>query len=108
QPARHVRAHESGCELRGLRLLPSGNADQDDAGALGLRRCPLLAQSGRRTAEFQCPLLGVKRTLGGALEVSCARRLLQDSIAGLDNDALFEQAGTASWARIVWPRSAMV
>jgi uncharacterized membrane protein len=33
---------------------------------------------------------------------------LQDSIAGPDNDELFEQAGTASWARIVWPRSAMV
>jgi hypothetical protein len=33
---------------------------------------------------------------------------LQDSIADPDNDALFEQAGTTSWARIVWPRSAMV
>jgi hypothetical protein len=43
------------------------------------------------------------------LEVSAAfGRPLQDSIAGPDNEALFEQAGTASWARIVWPRSAMV
>ena len=25
-------------------------------------RCPLLAQSGHSAAEFQCPLLGVKRT----------------------------------------------
>ena len=25
--------------------------------------CPLLAQSGHRGTEFQCPLLGVKRTL---------------------------------------------
>src|SRR5262249_38961719 len=25
-------------------------------------RCPLLAQCGRRAVEFQCPLLGVKRT----------------------------------------------
>ena len=29
--------------------------------------CPLLAQSGHRAAEFQCPLLGVKRTLSGAV-----------------------------------------
>jgi hypothetical protein len=27
--------------------------------------CPLLAQSGHLAAEFQCPLLGVKRTSGG-------------------------------------------
>jgi CheY-like chemotaxis protein len=27
--------------------------------------CPLLAQSGHFENEFQCPLLGVKRTLGG-------------------------------------------
>src|SRR6516165_10380701 len=26
------------------------------------RICPLLAQSGHRGSEFQCPLLGVKRT----------------------------------------------
>jgi hypothetical protein len=26
------------------------------------RLCPLLAQSGHFAAEFQCPLLGVKRT----------------------------------------------
>ena len=28
-----------------------------------MTRCPLLAQSGHSTTEFQCPLLGVKRTL---------------------------------------------
>jgi hypothetical protein len=27
-------------------------------------QCPLLAQSGHSTTEFQCPLLGVKQTLG--------------------------------------------
>jgi hypothetical protein len=32
---------------------------------------------------------------------------MQDSIVGFDNEALFEQVGTASWARIVWPRSVM-
>ena len=29
------------------------------------RQCPLLAQSRHHAAEFQCPLLGVKRTLNG-------------------------------------------
>jgi hypothetical protein len=31
---------------------------------------PLLAQSGHFTAEFQCPLLGVKRTLVGDAAMS--------------------------------------
>src|SRR5215468_4881072 len=34
QPARDVRAHQSGSELQGLRLRPARGADQDDAWAL--------------------------------------------------------------------------
>ena len=34
------------------------------------RECPLLAQSGHAATEFQCPLLGVKRTLVGDVAMS--------------------------------------
>jgi hypothetical protein len=57
QPARHVRAHQPRCELRGLRLFSAGKADQDDAGAIGSRGCPLLAQSGHCLVHCTCPLL---------------------------------------------------
>jgi hypothetical protein len=66
-----------------------------------LLRCTTLslAQSGHCHRAEQCLLSGVKRTLAGRLEVSaalgahCKIRLL---------------ALAALWARIVWPRSAMV
>jgi hypothetical protein len=38
--------------------------------ALSTLAGPLLAQSGHRAAEFQCPLLGVKRTLVGGAAMS--------------------------------------
>src|SRR5262249_55307721 len=37
---------------------------------LGQRKCPLLAQSGHSVTEFQCPLLGVKRTSRGHAPMS--------------------------------------
>src|SRR5262249_14472949 len=35
-----------------------------------LVRCPLMAQSGHSSTEFQCPLLGVKRTSYGRAPMS--------------------------------------
>src|SRR6516165_3641623 len=37
-------------------------------------KCPLLAQSGHRAAELQCPLLGVKRTLLGGARITRLRK----------------------------------
>jgi len=50
---------------RKVRLQFPGKAEHVTSPALGhsvSRECPLLAQSGHSATEFQCPLLGVKRT----------------------------------------------
>jgi hypothetical protein len=40
-----------------------------------------MAQSGHRAAEFQCPLLGVKRTLIGGVRCSSDRGLMALAVA---------------------------
>src|SRR5262245_40677420 len=48
QPEQHVLANQSEGELRGLRFLAAGNADQDDTRALGFWPIPL----GRQDQNF--------------------------------------------------------
>jgi len=45
----------------GLTIPPGGHGYRRRGDRIGVR-CPLMAQSGHRAAESQCPLLGVKRT----------------------------------------------
>jgi len=49
-----------------------------------LWRCPLLAQSGHFTTEFQCPLLGVKRSVPNLIEIKVpgSNRLTFDAQRG--------------------------